>query len=351
MNALKINQINIKGISVCVPKNEESNYDLSILNDDEKEQLINTTGISKRRISNPSTCTSDLCKVAAEDVIGNMNIEKKDIGILIMVSQTFDYIIPSTSNYLQYELGLGQDTICIDVNMGCAGYIYGLYLASNLLKNSSKGTALLLCGDTISKVVSKTDRSTYPLFGDAGSATILEKKDSSDYFYYLLKSDGSKNDAIKIKSGFRNGFSRDSFDLNNYGEGINRNDFNLFLNGVDVFNFSIREVPKAVNELLVFANKCIGDIDYFIFHQANKIMNEMIRKKLKLPEEKVPYSLGNYGNTSSATIPLTIVSNLNGKLGYENTLLLSGFGVGLSWGTSIIKVNNLYTSNVLECDK
>ncbi|MFV8368180.1 3-oxoacyl-ACP synthase III family protein [Flavobacterium sp. LB2R40] len=339
MATFSIKNIAIKGISCCVPKNTEYNRDLSLLSKEEIEKFIDATGVEERRIAPQEICTSDLCFEAAEKLIKDLKWNKEEIEILVFVTQTADYILPVSATILQNRLGLTTNCIAFDVPLGCSGYVYGMSIIASMMKSAGLKKGLLLAGDTISKLVSKFDKSTLPIFGDAGSATALELSDELKEIFFDLGSDGSGFDAIMIPDGgSRNRVNSSSLKIIKIEAGIERDFCNLILDGMDVFSFGISQGPKTVNNLLQTFNINRDNIDYFIFHQANLMMNKIIAKKLKLPVEKVPYSLKNFGNTSSATIPLTIVTELKDKvLSESSNILMCGFGVGLSWGTMLVK--------------
>lgn len=333
MSFFQFNNITIKGIGTCVPKNIENISE--ILEKNESEVFTKNTGIVQRHIADETICASDLCFQAAEDIIEKLNWNKDEIDVLIFVSQTPDYKLPATSNILQNRLGLSKKCYCLDISLGCSGYIYGLSLICSLLQNSSFNKGLLLVGDTISKLTSIHDKSIYPLFGDAGTATALEfDANVNEAISFVTGTDGSGEDAIKIThGGTRNLFDETSlkyqnFDLNNSNK---RKNTDLYLNGVDVFNFAIKTVPKTINELLENLNLTTEDIDCFVLHQANLFMNETIKKRLKIPSEKLIYSIKDFGNTNGASIPLTLCINFLDEVKIPN-IVLCGFGVGLSWG-------------------
>ncbi|MCD9577184.1 ketoacyl-ACP synthase III [Flavobacterium soyae] len=339
MAVFSINDIIIKGISCCVPKNKERNIDLDILTKEEIQKFIDVTGVEERRIAAKEICTSDLCCESAEKLIKDLNWQKDEIEILVFVSQTGDYILPISAAILQDRLGLSTNCIAFDVPLGCSGYVYGMSIIAGMMKAAGLKKGLLLAGDTISKIVSDKDKSTLPLFGDAGSATAFELSENNGNWLFDLGTDGSGYKTIIVPDGgSRNRINADSLEIKIIEEGISRNSCDLVLDGMDVFGFGISQGPKTVNKLLEKYAIDKEKIDYFIFHQANLMMNKMIAKKLKLPVEKVPYSLQHFGNTSSATIPLTIVTELKDKIENKSSnLLMCGFGVGLSWGTVFVE--------------
>lgn len=350
MATFSISDIAIKGISCCVPKDIQFNRDLKLISPEDIEKFISTTGVEERRIADSETCTSDLCFHAAEKLISELNWNKEDVELLVFVSQTADYILPVTSTILQDRLGLSQNCIAFDIPLGCSGYVYGMSVISSMMKASGLKKGILLAGDTSSKLLSEQDKSTLPLFGDAGTATAFEYDDCANDLYFDLGSDGSGKNAIILKDGgSRNRVNLASLEYRELDSGIKRNSCHLVLEGMDVFSFGISQAPKTVNLLCEKFDLDKDNIDYFVFHQANLMMNKMIVKKLKIPQEKVPYSLQKYGNTSSATIPLTIALNLKEELlNSTKEIVICGFGVGLSWGSAKISFNNTLISNILE---
>lgn len=350
MAAFSVNDVAIKGISCSVPKNKELNVDLDILTQEEIQKFIEATGVEERRIAPKDLCTSDLCCEAAEKLITDLNWQKGEIEILVFVSQTADYILPVSAAILQDRLGLSTDCIAFDVPLGCSGYVYGISIIAGMMKASGLKKGLLLAGDTSSKLLSKTDKSTVPLFGDGGSATAFELDESAESLQFDLGTDGSGYKTIMINDGgSRNRINSDSLIYQTISPGIERNACQLILDGMDVFGFGISQAPKTVNKLIEKFEIDKDNINHFVFHQANLMMNKMIAKKLKLPAEKVPYSLKEFGNTSSTTIPLTIVTQLKDNLANTSqSLILCGFGVGLSWGTAKVKLDNIVISDLIE---
>lgn len=350
MAFLEVSNTTIKGIAACVPSESIAVKDLGLFTEDESNRFSTSTGIYNLRIAGLDTTTSDLAYHAAKQLMSDLNWEAEDIDVLVFVSQTPDYILPSTSSILQNRLGLSEDTLVFDISLGCSGWIYGLITITNLISGGSLKKGLLLVGDTISKTCSSNDKSTYPLFGDAGTATAVEFQPNAEPIKFHWGVDGSGSKAIIIPDGgFRNQFTHNSFIKDKFDEGVIRAKKDLTLEGMDVFSFGISKAPETVNKLIDNFNIDKDGIDHFLFHQANKFMNEKIRKKLKIPEEKVPYSLKNFGNTSSATIPLTIVTELKNELtNSTKNIIACGFGVGLSWGSVFFKTENIFISSLIE---
>lgn len=345
MATLHIQNIKISGIAACVPENRMDNKQLELLGSPaERTKFIETTGIEYRyTVNGRNITTADLCYESASILLDRLGWDPAEVDCLIFVSQTPDYILPATACILQHRLGLSMDTFAQDISLGCSGWVYGLSTMAALMSTGSMKKGLLLAGDVTTVTKSAKDKSTYPLFGDAGTATAIEFVEGADGMMFHFGTDGKGADAIMIPDGgFRNFTNAESFVEREVEPGIFRNRLQSILNGPAVFTFGITKAPKSVNTLLEHFEIRKEDIDYFIFHQANLIMNEKIRKKLKLEPDKVPYSLGSYGNTSSASIPLTIVSEISDDRARNNHKILAcGFGVGLSWASVVFDIKNI----------
>ncbi len=350
MALFSIPRLRVAGLAAAVPATRESNAKYAWIPQKERELLIKTVGVAEKRVISEGTATSDLCFAAAGKLLDELGWKRDEIGLLIFVSQTRDYLIPATSGILQDRLGLSRSTLVFDVNQGCSGFVYGLSLMGSLMTTTGLNKGLLLAGDISSLNASYRDKSTHPLFGDAGTACALELHDGSPAMHFNLEGDGSGHEAIIIRDGgFRHILNKDSFKYRKYGPGIYRNRLHIELNGIDVFNFSLREVVPNIRGLLGFAGRSLEEADYVIFHQANRLINETLRKMLKLDPATVPYSIQKFGNTSSASIPLTIVSELGPVVREKPVkLLLSAFGIGLSWGSVLVDATPFVCPGVIE---
>jgi len=348
MAFFEFKNVRIAGISAGVPENVVNNYTLQpgedISSDYTAEAFVETTGVKERRCSETLT-TADLCFAAAEKLIADLGWNKSEIDALVFVSQTADYILPATACILQDRLGLSKECYAEDIALGCSGWVYGLSNVASLVASGSIKKALLLAGDAKKRSKMKRD----PLFGDAGTATAIEYVEGDKGFLFHLGTDGSGFDAIIAPDGgARNQVSPDSFELKEY-EGKMMHSLQTHMKGMDVFSFGITTAPKSVKKLGEHFGFNYLDADYYVFHQANMKMNKQIVKKLKLDTEKVPSCMYHFGNTSSASIPLTIVSQLKGK--FETTptkFICCGFGVGLSWGTVAFETNDIVVSDIVE---
>jgi 3-oxoacyl-[acyl-carrier-protein] synthase-3 len=350
MAIFEISDVRIAGLSACVPKKRLSNHNYNWITQKERDQLIQMIGVEFRHVAGPGQTTSDLCFQAAEQLLGNLGWECGEINLLVFVSQSRDYIIPSTSAILQDRLKLPKTCITIDINLGCSGYVYGLSVISSLIRTTGIQKALLLVGDLSNVTSNYRDKSTYPLFGDAGTATALELKPGYASMQFNLQTDGSGYEAIIIRDGgVRNLVNKKSFAIKKYGEGIYHNRMQVSLNGIEVFNFSLREVVPNIKTTLKHFNRQLDEFDFLLFHQANRLINETIRKMLKVDPARVPYSLHDFGNTSCSSIPLTMVTQIrNGLCNRSQKLLLSAFGIGLSWGTALIETDGIIVPELTE---
>lgn len=349
MAIFSVPNVKIAGISACVPPKSVSNHDYEYITQKDRELLIKTTGIEKRRYAAPLVTTSDLCYQAAQKLLSEMAWQPDEVDLLVFVSQSRDYFLPATAIVLQNRLGLSKSTLAFDISLGCSGYVYGLSVISSLVSQGGLKKGLLMVGDISTFSLNEKDKSTYPLFGDAGTVTALEFQPGAK-MNFNLQSDGSGAEAIIIPDGgLRNPLNEDSYIEREIEPGVVRNKRNLSLDGLEVFNFSLREVAPNIKALLESTNETTDDYDFYVLHQANKLMNESIRKKLKIGPEKVPYSLDEYGNTSSASIPLTIVSRMREVVATQKTKnIFSGFGVGLSWGSVSLEMDCIVCPDVID---
>lgn len=351
MAFLNFNGVGITALSAAVPRTIIENLKYTqYFPEDQVKEVVEKVGIYERRFADEKTCSSDLCYAAAEKLIKDNNIDRSEIDVLIFISQTPDYRMPATSVLLQDRLGLPNSTIAFDINLGCSAFIYGLSVAFSMIKNTGLRKALVLDGETRSKVYSPKDRRSAFLFGDGGVAALIERDDKFGKSYFSLNSDGSRGDLIKINAGgYRNPSSVETLKekvVDEYGN--IRSDEQGYMNGADVFNFVIREIPKDMKKLLAHSGEDVQQLDYYVFHQANNFINSYLAKKLKLNTTKIPSTINKYGNTSSVSVPLTIVDQLKGKLDGEKKLFLSAFGVGMTWGNAIVPFVDCKISDIVE---
>ncbi len=329
-----IKGIKVIGVSSAVPTQKINNIDYSsVFGEDVVKKTIESTGVRTTYHSIDKQMASDLAFVAAKDLLEKKDISPSDIGILLFISSHHDYIAPATSFVLQKRLGIPIDSIVFDINLGCSAFVYGLHVASSLLKTTNINKALVLIGDSSSRVVSPKDTSRL-LFGDSGAAFLIEKtEEDKDKISFGFKSDGNRFDDIYIPAGgFRH--LKGSFDLFTEEDGWERSDYHSHMKGTNVFAFSVADVPKLVREFMKKEDLSVDKIDKLFMHQPNLYIIKNVIRKLKFTEDKVPMTIDKYGNTSGVSIPITMCNFYGDKNeGIKNVLLL-GFGVGLSWGVA-----------------
>ncbi|WP_321438077.1 ketoacyl-ACP synthase III [uncultured Bacteroides sp.] len=350
MAYLSFPNVKFAGIAAAVPKEIKEVKDWPVFVPGEAEKVIGLTHIERARIAPEGLCCSDLCFEAADKLINELKWDRNEIEALIFVSLSRDYLLPATSCLLQDRLGLSKDCYAIDVPLGCSGYTYGLSVVSGLVSNGSIKKALLLVGETTSTFHSPLDKTIWPLIGDAGTATAIEFDEGNEGIVFQMGTDGSKGNAIiSPDGGARNPVTNESFIMKEVAPGISRNRMQVIMDGLNVFAFSITQPPKSIMDLCEHFNLDLNNIDYFLIHQANHYMDEKIGRKLKADQSKIPYSLTEFGNTSCATIPLTMVTELNAVLQEkELSLIMCSFGAGLSWGSAFLKTNQICCPPLIE---
>lgn len=343
MAMVTLSNVRLRGLACCVPRSTISNLDCADEKRGERERLVRNIGIQSRRICYPWQYFSDLAKSAAERLLDAVGWSKEDVDALIVVTQSPDYLIPSTAIILQDRMKLPTTTIAYDINLGCSGYPFGIYTVGSMLASGGIRKALLLVGD---KCASLND----PLFSDCGTATALEFDPSAPPIHFDMNSDGSGYQAIMLPvGGHREPTQVHHLLARKDADGEWKRDTDLILDGTAVLNFSTQRIPPALRGLCEYAKTSLEAIDYVVLHQANRMINETIRKKLQLAPEKVPSTLYDFGNTSSASVPLTMTARLRERLtSGPATLLMSGFGIGLSWGSCVLRTESLVMPELVE---
>lgn len=328
MSQSTINHAVIRGISSCVPQNRIDNMALEGFSKQELRKVVSMAGVNARYVCDENTCASDLCAEAAANLLQQLDWDPKSVDALIMVTQSPDYFLPSTACLVHRTLKLSDSCASFDVGLGCSGYPYGLYLANTMLNSGGIKRILLLHGETPSLFTHEEDRATVLLFGDAGSATAIEYQEDAVESHYVLHTDGAGyQDLIVPGGGYRNRYPENHLD--NY----------VAMNGSNVFNFTIQRVPQLISDSLELANLEATDIDYYIFHQSNRFIMKHLMKRCGLEEDKVPLTLGEFGNTGGPSVPLTLCQGLSLPLDASKKMMLLGYGVGLSWGSAIVNID------------
>jgi 3-oxoacyl-[acyl-carrier-protein] synthase-3 len=324
-----ISGVAIRGVVTSVPDRTFNNVrDTAAFPRDEVRKVVAMAGVSERRTVDASTCSTDLCLEAAELLLQKLSWSRESIGGLILVTQTPDYFMPSSSCVLHKRLGLSKECAAFDLGLGCSGYVYGLWLASMMLKTGGLRRVLLLHGETPTRYASESDRAVSLLFGDAGSATALELDDRDDALplYFTLRTDGAGADDLIVEAG---GF-RDRFCADPRAHYVK-------MNGANVFNFTINAIPPLIQDTLRLANRAIEDIDYFVFHQSNRFIIKHLITTCALPPDRVPIILDRFGNPGGPSVPLTITQGVPAADGGgRRWLMLLGYGAGLSWGAALL---------------
>lgn len=342
--------VRIAGLSVCVPKEIIDNLDVIESEKQQRERLVRNIGIRYRRICEEGMIFSDLAEAATKDLLKGVGWDKSTIDAYIFVTQSPEYIIPSTSIVCQHRVGLPKSVLAFDINLGCSGYPYGIYTVGRMLGTNGIKRAIVVVGDQSASRGAK-DNGREILFGDACSATALEFDESAPDIYFEGCSDGSGYKAIYVPcGGKRNPVEPESLVPTMCEDGVIRKGVDVALDGPAILNFSIDVAPPAVQSICEYSGVPLDDVNYLIFHQANKMINDTIRRKLKRTAEQVPESLYDYGNTSSTSIPMTVAYRTREQFTTPGTkFIFCGFGIGLSWATMLIETTpNTYCSTVIE---
>ncbi len=331
----------IKDIGIFLPEKKLTNLNLAkAFPDWSTERIFDKTGINERRIADDLQTAGDLAYEAAIKLFAQGLIAVKDVDFIILCTQAPDYILPSTACVIQHRLGVSRNAGALDINLGCSGFVYGLSLAKGLIETGAARCVLLLTADTYSKYIHPLDKSVRTLFGDAGAATAIVSSEAEGESIgpFVFGTDGSGAKNLIVEAGmYRLPKSPETSIEVSDSSGNVRTLENLYMNGAEVMAFSLNEVPKAAETLLLKAGKTKNDIDFFILHQANKFMLEALRKKLKVADEKLPIMVSEYGNTVSSTIPITLFNlRRDRRLNSGNQLMLIGFGVGYSWAACLM---------------
>lgn len=345
MAFLNYRNVRVVGMSVGVPKRKVCNLDIADISKDyDAASFVEVTGVKERRIG--ELTVSDLAVPAVNQLLGELGWEKSSVDGLVVVTQHGDYIVPATSCILQDRVGLSKECMAMDISLGCSGWVYGLSSLVGMMSSGNFRRSLLICGDARRRVEFND-----PLFGFATTVTALEYQEGVDEIRFHLGTDGSGYDAIIIPDGgARNQITPSSF-VPQEIDGREYIPLQSRMKGMDVFSFGITTAPKSVKKLAEYYGFDYSAYDYLVLHQANMKMNGMIAKKLKFPDEKVPSSMWEFGNTSSASIPLTIATQIREQCRNGHVkLLCCGFGVGLSWGTVALDVDHLVIPDLIEVE-
>lgn len=314
-------------IGTFLPNTVLSNEDLEYLGWSAKK-IFAKTGIKQRHITLENETALDLAYKACEELFSKYKINKNEVDYILYCTQSPDYNLPNNVSILHKRLNLPNNIPSLEYNQGCSGYIYGLSLAKALINSNLASNILLVTTDTYTKYIDNQDRANKTIFGDGATATLFTKNETDKFGEFIFGTDGKGSCNLCVNSS---GLSKEKLTLEGFED-------KLFMNGSEIFNFTLEAVPYSIEKVLEKNSLNFEDIDYFLFHQANDFMLEHLREKLNIPKEKFPKFIENTGNTVSSTIPF-LINDLNEKevLKKGDKLLLIGFGVGYSWGTTIIE--------------
>lgn len=343
--------VRIRGVAGAVPVAKVNTLtDHDFCPEEDRRKIVQLTKVPEYRRAPAGMCASDLCQAAAEALLAGIGRGPDEIDAVVFATMTPDYRVPSTACLLQDRLKCRTSVLAYDINMGCSGYVVGLYNACALIQGGGLKRVLLLAGDTQTKLCYPQDKNVVFLLGDGGTATLLEADPAAEPVVIELLTDGSRFQTLYVPAG---GFRRPSTDatrkIQEQPDGGMRSDDHLYMNGMEIFKFSATDVVKTIAGFMDAERLSPENVDALFLHQANGFMNEKIAKKLKFPDEKVPFTIGFYGNTGSASIPLTMAHYFSQPgQSRRGRCLLSGFGVGLSWGVVAATVDDLVAPAVVE---
>lgn len=346
----EIKNVNIAGVAMAVPEHTVKTAEIGLLTPEEAETFDKTVGIKSRHIAPDTMCASDMCQAAGEKLLEELGWEKESIDALVFESVTGDYRTPPTSCLLQDRMGLSEDCFCVDIPMGCCGCMYAITVAGNLLTTGQIKRALVLVGDTALRMGSMKDKGRVPLFGDGGIALALEYDETAHDIIIDFHTYGKGYQALMTPhGGYRHPITEESFKYVDFGNGVVRAPMHTLISGMDVFSFAISKPPKTIEKF--FEDYQINrdtDIDYYLIHQVNMMIINRFAKKLKLPADKIPHNLEEFGNLGGASIPSLMVTRIADRLRKEETTILgSSFGLGLSWGTMLLKTKPMVVPELI----
>jgi 3-oxoacyl-[acyl-carrier-protein] synthase-3 len=343
--------VRIAGVAGAVPEAGVDNLkDHDFVPAEDRKKIVDLTRVASYRKAPPGMCTSDLCQAAAETLLQGLGRRPEELDAIVFATMTPDYRVPSTACLLQDRLKCSTNTAAYDINMGCSGFVVGLFNACSLIQGAGLKRVLLLSGDTQTKLCHDQDKNVVFILGDGGTATVLEADPHADDIVIELLTDGSRFKSLYVPAGgFRQPSTSETRAVTVRPDGSSRSDDDLYMNGMEIFKFSSSDVVRTLAAFMEAGQLSPDNLDLLFLHQANWFMNDKIAKKLKFPADKVPYTIQFYGNTGSASIPLTMAHHFSGQgPDAKGRCLMSGFGVGLSWGVVSANVEGIYAPKVVE---
>lgn len=347
---VEIKGINIEAVIGCVPENKVNNFEVGEqIFGNKTKQIIKATGIEQRAVCKDKRTTSlDLCVFAAKKLLKELNIEKDEIGAIIFVTTTPEYVIPNNATLVQELLDLPRNILAYDVNLACSGYPYGLFTAG-MMVNAMNKKVLLLDGDNQTHFTSPYDKATSIIFADGGSATLIGKsKNENNSWKFSFESDGSGHEAIIVPhGGSKNWIQEDSLEVIELEDGSKRKKSDVVMDGMSVFNFATQSVPQNIKDLMLECKIENEDVDVLALHQANKYLIKQIGRAIGIENDKIPVTINKYGNTCSSSIPILLADTYSNQVSSKK-ILMSGFGAGLSIGTAFLETENTRYLGVID---
>ena len=337
----------MEAIAACVPSNKIDNLEFAKAHfEEDMASTLKAVGVNSRHIcKNDDTTAVTLCLEAANLVLKDFS--KDDIGAVVFVTQTPDKLVPNNSTYIQYLLDLPSDVAVIDINHSCPGYVFGLWNASIICQNLQK-KVLLLDGDVNSKYISPWDKNTALLFGDAGTATLLTPDSEAKEWYFTFNVDGSLRDSVQVNIGFKKVIKPESLEYKTHEDGSKRRYIDMYMDGMKVFDYEIGMLPSVIADFMDELERVPEEYDKVVIHQANAFMLRKLTKLAGFEKEQVPISIHEYGNTSSACIPVTISSQLIDQP--IETSLFIGMGAGLATCIADVSLKGMKNCGIIEID-
>ena len=352
MAFLTIPNVRIKGVSACVPPKVEENRNLSFYTTEEADKVIETTGVERKHVVSDGITASDLCQKACERLLSDLNWQPESIDAICYVTQTPDYLNHPTGFVVHKNMKFSENCMVLDIFHGCPGWVVGLSTLASLMSHGSIKRALLVDGDNITLARIVLDRESMPLFGDCGTVTALEYDENAPLMYFNHGTNSKDGDAlIHNEGGSRHPYTLKSAEIEiklRNGDLAPEDVAVETMDGMSVFSFGISAPPKSIKKMCSEYNIDINEIDKVVIHQANLFMLKKIVKKLKINPEKVPSCLREYGNTTSTSIPLNIVSQCKDDYSSKKLkTIVCGFGTGLSWASAFFETDNIVVPEVI----
>jgi 3-oxoacyl-[acyl-carrier-protein] synthase-3 len=347
----------LAGIAACVPKNKVQNTVAHAkFKPFDVDRIIGNTGVVEKREAEPGVTATDLCIAAAKPLVERIDWAPETIDAVILVTSSPDQIMPASAHYVHQVLGLGPQCLAFDINLGCSGFTHGMLVVESFIASGLVKRALLLCGDMtsntfrprIAECEHRSDLASAILFGDAGSAMALTTG-GDQVRSRSFGADGSNMRHIIVPGGgTREYWGPSVFERRAGEDGEERRAVDLVLKGPEILTFTMKRVPALLQELLAGAGWSLDEVDSFVLHQANKFMLDFLARRMKLPTDKVPMTIGEFGNTSAASIPLTMVARCEHLMKRPTKWLMMGFGVGLSWSGLTLETDEVVSLPLIE---